>query len=1218
MQTTGNHAKARRTPHSQRAYERYAVNLPGECVLAQGISTPCTVLNICAGGMYVRLENADVARQITAHGLLTLNCRPPDDIAGNERFSFVARIVRIEDGHCGLALSEPASPPVLRLIERVMARRQADPSPARAPAPPPETPDLDESEREAILEDCRQRTLGYLPRLLTEFNSAVREELFHSAEGCRNASEQNAYFMAISALTDRGSAFNDEVIETVGRTLSGNPLRDDVIEEDKEPADGQLSLMADEVVEEWLATTDIISHAERINQGELRGLELRLSVVYGGAIDKDNNPFRPLVFAEAFLDALDHLELDTTASHCCHHVFRRHLAEMCKLLYPELNALLVEKGILPKLPAIPKPVARHRPGTAPAADGAIDERPAPGEQAPAFAETTRADPSHGASSPGGLDVLPAGRDIYSIVNELESLRLDLQQQALRLSGASHPPDRAGTVRPRPGTMTDGPPGPVAASPPSAETGATPGCSVNEILHALDNLRRSPAMLEGEGPGDILTQVEALIRAQSGRSTPIEGPPRNIISVGSRLFSSLLEDRLVSPHVKGWLRRLEIPLLKHALRDASVFTDRDHLGRQIVNRIAQLEVYGDDGGSDHSAIIQQINRLIDALEDQQEIKPAMLEKVLRKLDNLVTLQNEAFAANLGELVAHCGQEQKAWERGQIEENALRNLSPDPDIALPLDGAEGQHWLERVHKLQADTWFMFLDRPEQARRLKLAWISKHRDRYVMVNIRGLRETTLSDRQLARMLRDGSAIALDNADEPALDRAQYTILQQLHQQLLHETTHDPVTDLYNRHEFENRLESALTQQRLAEGSFVFCYLDLDQFRIINETCGSQEGNRLLYDFARQLRDHLDDTAALARLESDDFAILIPDRSSDDIRHRLEGICIEDFRHEDRCYPVSFSSAIVPLGVVTSDERASSLLGLGHDLCKKARAEGLTTVIYSDPAGRNERKQSLGWLEQVNEILNERVPLTLRFQPIVAIDGEHDGDPSPHHSEVLLTVQDDEGRFVSPQEFVIAAEHFHKMPVIDRLVVRRVMSWLREHPGLVAQTGSLAINLSGRSLNDASFREFLLDELRRSEIPAEQICFEVTETAGLESLGEAAGFIGEIRALGHSFALDDFGSGMSSYGYLRQLPVDYLKIDGIFIKNIDKNPEDRAIVRSITEIGHFMGKRIIAEYVENEAILERLREIGVDFAQGFHVGRPRLLSEIEETRLRQVGGSA
>ncbi len=294
--------------------------------------------------------------------------------------------------------------------------------------------------------------------------------------------------------------------------------------------------------------------------------------------------------------------------------------------------------------------------------------------------------------------------------------------------------------------------------------------------------------------------------------------------------------------------------------------------------------------------------------------------------------------------------------------------------------------------------------------------------------------------------------------------------------------------------------------------------------------------------------------------------------------------------------------------------MTGLGRDLCKKARDEGRSSVVYPGADGKDRRRQGLGWLERVNEILNGQAPLTLRFQPIIAIGHGCADAGRPHHSEILLAIQDDEGRFVSPQEFVVAAEHFHKMPVIDRLVVREVMSWLREHPDLVAQTGSLAINLSGCSLNDTSFRQFLLEELRRSEIPAEQIGFEVTETTGVESLGEAADFIEEIRRLGHHFALDDFGSGMSSYGYLRRLPVDFLKIDGVFVKDIDKNPEDCAIVRSITEIGHFMGKQIIAEYVENEAILERLREIGVDFAQGYHTGRPRLLSEIEVTGLRQI----
>ncbi len=1229
--TIGSQAGVRRKT-SRRAYERHAVEIAGECVLAQGTASRCTILNVCAGGMYVHIANPEAVDRLVPGGLLTIRCRVPRRSGDGETLAFIARVVRIEDRHCGLALSEPASPPILRLLEAVVPATPSCP-PSRGTPPIPDG-------RDAILDHCRRTTLDRVPAMLTEFNRTVRDELFRHAEACHNTAEQNAYFIAIAAFNDRCHAFNDAFIERLTAALSRDPLSTE--DEVEIPEDGdQLSLMEDEVVEDWLATTDIISHAERINQGELRALEIRLSALYGGTIDQDNNPFRPLVFAETFLECLNELELETAANHCCHHVFREALARTCKGLYPELNGYLVERGIVPKLPAAKK--ARHdRPARTRAstdADEAGPDRRASQDWgddpvrtvAPNDATDDCAVADHsprGIADTGTPDAVRSSgqpvRDIYSIVDELESLRRDLQHQAMALAGTGN---RNGSASPTRAALArhDGRreslPTRNAVIPERDEAPTTPrqGCSPNDLIRALDNLQRSPLMDELDDPVEILPQVDALVRAQFGEEKRIDGRLRNIIDVGGRLFSSLLQDRLVSPQVKGWIKRLEIPLLKHALHDASIFTDRDHVGRQIVNRIAQLEVYGDQSETGHgdSSIVRQINRLLDSLEQPDEIDPALLEKTLRRLELLITIQNEAYAANLGEVVSRCHEEQRQRDLGAIDEAALEHIAPDPSEPEPMasmDEEEGRHWIEKVHNLRPDTWFMFIGHGEQARRLKLAWISKHHDRYVMVNIRGLRELTLTDGQLARRLRDGSALILENAEEPALDRAQYTILQQLHKQLLHETTHDPVTNLLNRHEFTNRLENALDQLRLTGTPFIFAYLDLDQFRIINEACGSQEGDRLLYEFARQLERHLGEEATTARIESDDFAILTPGQSADDLKERLEALHPEDFVHEGKRYPVGFSAAIVPLDVVGDDEQAGTLMNRGQALCRSGRADGGAIVVQREEIESGASSgPGLDCLMRINGILNGQTPLALRFQPIVPIGEEE--TMTPHHSEVLLAVQDEQGRYISPQQFVIAAEHFRKMPDVDRLVVRQVMQWLRDHPDLVAQTGSLAINLSGRSVNDASFRDFLLEELRNSDIPPELICFEVTETAGLDSLSEAADFIGRVRDLGHGFALDDFGSGMSSYGYLRRLPVDFLKIDGIFIRNLDESPEDYAIVRSITEIGHFMGKQVIAEYVENEAILERLREIGVDFAQGYHVGRPRLLSELEPVRLHRVG---
>ncbi len=1233
MRSNGNLSAAQQRQQNQRAYERHATNLSAECLSPQGRRYAATIHNLCAGGLYISLhERASLAED----ELLTIRCQAPAASADEETFSFIARIVRREENHYGLALTEPAAPAILKLISAILKQPAAQKAVRAAAASGKHSA----AEREQILSRCRQIILDRLPPLLTEFTRIIRDELFKAAESSHHSSEQNAYFSALSMFNDQNEQFVGQVLDSIRSALDQEPSAEAPAMATADD-NAQLTLMDDEDVEEWLATTDIISLAERLSKTELTALEQRLDTLFDIPVDAENNPFRPVVFASGFLAVLENMGLETAASHCCHHVFRKLLAEACEEIYPELNAYLVQCDILPQLQfkvAKKESAPGNRDNISAAEEAAVAAESPPTEPrtAPAVAETgAPAAQDNGAATPHDSATTPAspaaprhGRDIYQIVNELEDLRHDLQQQALQV--AEHLGPSTGNVPPASyhhqqqahaelsnqvaTALGNG----AQDNPlPQVQTPAAEPYSLGDIFQALDSLQHSPLIDDSEDNDGIYPQLDALLQSQFGDGRQIEPRQRSIINVGGRLFSSLLQDQLVSGQVKDWLKRLEVPLLKLALQDESLFTDKEHTARQIVNQIAKLEVYGEDeerGG--HSLVLEEVDRMLSRIDHSENIDDSILKKVLRKLDMLIAIQDDAYGANLGEVVSGCDQEQQVREQQPDEEQKLHllalSLAPQDNEKTAGNEEVDLHWSEKVAHLKPDTWFLFIDQPDKPRRLKLAWVSKHRDRFVLVNLRGLRELTVTDRQLAGLLRDGTAFILENAEDPALDRAQYTMLQQLHRQLLHETTHDPITDLINRHEFENRLENTIRSLHVSGQEGSFSYIDIDQFRIINDACGSSEGDKLLYRFAQRLREHYGDEAIIARLGNDDFAVLTVDISLARAREMLEDLTIEDFHFQDKCYPVDFSAIIYPLSGLAANEEPTALLSSARDLCQQARERGEPISIFSAQLEDKGRKRSLTWLTQVNEVISQEDRLTLRYQPIVPIAGEQN---IPHHSEILLAMKDERGQMVSPQEFVLAAERFHKMPTIDRLVVSQVIAWLREHPDLFDLTGSLAINLSGTSLNEKPFRRFLVDEIRHSGIPPERICFEVTETAGIDSLRHAADFINEIRDLGCQFSLDDFGSGMSSYGYLRQLPVDFLKIDGIFVKDLDKSPEDFAIVKSITEIGHFLGKKIIAEYVENADILERLQEIGVDYAQGYHLGKPRFLSDLEGASLTRVG---
>jgi len=285
------------------------------------------------------------------------------------------------------------------------------------------------------------------------------------------------------------------------------------------------------------------------------------------------------------------------------------------------------------------------------------------------------------------------------------------------------------------------------------------------------------------------------------------------------------------------------------------------------------------------------------------------------------------------------------------------------------------------------------------------------------------------------------------------------------------------------------------------------------------------------------------------------------------------------------------------------SNLFKHSESACVAAKSAGRDRVHIYKPDDEElvSRQNVMEWVAKVHRALDEnRLRLRAqRIEPIVPL-GETESTLRLHY-EVLLCVEDEDGNQIPPVEFINAAEKYNRMQIVDRWVINTVFRWMQKNPAKLESFGGFSINLSGDSLNDERLMKFIFEEFRNFEIPRNKICFEVTETVAITNIADAADFIEEMKNIGCEFSLDDFGSGMSSYTYLKNLPVDYIKIDGAFVKGIATDANDFSMVKSITEMGHLMGKKVVAEFVENEAILEKLREIGVDYAQGYGIEKPR-----------------
>ncbi len=427
----------------------------------------------------------------------------------------------------------------------------------------------------------------------------------------------------------------------------------------------------------------------------------------------------------------------------------------------------------------------------------------------------------------------------------------------------------------------------------------------------------------------------------------------------------------------------------------------------------------------------------------------------------------------------------------------------------------------------------------------------------------------------------------------------------QLRYQASHDPLTGLVNRHEFELRLARAINSARRSGDGHALCYIDLDRFKAVNDACGHAAGDELLRRLSALLRSEVRGRDTLARLGGDEFGVLMEHCGLDQAARLAEKLraLVEGFR-----FPCEGSEHRLgaSIGVALIDARAENAAGLlrsADEACYAAKGAGGNRVrIYQDDAaGGRQRRGEMDWLERIERALQSDDGFTLCAQPILPCSTLAAGQAPPPggggHCELLLRLREEDGSLISPDSFMYVAERYAQAAQIDRWVVRRVLDWLASAP---AHGGLVAVNLSGQTLGDPTACEAIAAMLEASGVAPQRLCFEVTETATIANLDGAQRFLSRLKALGCRVALDDFGSGLSSYAYLKRLPVDYVKIDAMFVRDIVRDSIDYALVRSINEIAHVLGKRTIAEGVEGDAERRLLAAIGVDFVQGYGVAEP------------------
>jgi len=622
--------------------------------------------------------------------------------------------------------------------------------------------------------------------------------------------------------------------------------------------------------------------------------------------------------------------------------------------------------------------------------------------------------------------------------------------------------------------------------------------------------------------------------------------------------------------------------------------------------------------DYTILMTRVNALVSYKQTQDSIREAHseLESRIAERTGKLVRANRALQSEVAE-------RKQAEEKARISQERYRALYNDtPAMFFSLDGDGrivsanqfGANYLgytvedivgKRISDLHVDSDRApvlgkledCLGEPQGVQRWNACML--HRD-----------GSRIWVRTAARLMPEG----LEGADSILMVCEDITEAHTLSERLKYQAKHDALTGLVNRYELERCLKELLRDAREHHTCHALLYMDLDHFKVINDTCGHDAGDELLRQLGRALSARTASTDTLARLGGDEFAVLLRNcglEQATAVAHDLHRL-INGYRFVWRSARFGIGVSIGVVAIEHSTQDVATLLSAADTACYSAKEKEPKQVHVYQPDDKAviRRYQEMSWIGRIDNALEDN-RFELFYQRIVPIDpaGSHgrgaDREEKDHY-ELLLRMRDEHGRIVEPASFLPAAERYRYSTKLDRRVVRLALQWLVENPDLLERLSMCSINLSGHSISDNSFLCYLLEQLEDFAIPPSKLCFELTETATISNLVGANELIDELRGRGCQFALDDFGTGLSSFEYLKTLAVDFIKIDGQFISNIVDDPVNYTMVKSINDIAKVMSKRTIAEFVDSEAVLATLGEIGIDYAQGYIIARPKPLSNL------------
>ncbi len=1225
---------------SKRQHRRHNIDHPAIAILQDGIKVDCRIRNFSHGGIFlIENNNKETNERIqniplgTAAAIQVLTQR------GSKGSSIIVQTTVAHSSGNGLGIAFVSQEPeLLDYLQRLLAtdnlqQYKEHTTHKQNKMGPQEV---------SIVNSIHSSTKRFLEARYAEFIRSSYDDLFEEANNAGSNQTHNTLFDDYNLVKRKQdevrNLFLDNVSSSFNRFSSGSYSYNKSSESQSQHP--EMELVAKEDFEEWVSVVSLTRNLELEIASKLHKLENSLSFLAKTYINNETNPVSPYSLLWSFKKSFSNIDITLPAKRVLFTSFQNNMLKDIASLYDEINLHLKQQGItqqaheeISKQPQKPVPAHTVKKITDNLSSliNYVSNKPTTNNQtfrpeqiAPReMVVKSLANISAAGrrpiiqkieeqlsseminSSPTVVDnqtrnAIQVTEQILGVLQQdasinpeaqrlIDSLKIPFIKEAINdpalLNDADHPGHRLlETI------------GKLSPYLPTDEKNKSGKGYLYQTLEEISRLAEQGAQLDIK---EITNHLEQLIDHQKSsfqnnlsivtQSCKNDELYRDAQKYVFELLCSKLTNGTIPIVVEQLLYLGWIGLLVHTI---STLGKNDKYALRL------------------TGIIDLLLDIFDSDQDIQQINKTQIDYLLKVIkigfSNYPVHTDDAnqYITRLEEILESGGDKHPklASSRVKFDQAHIKQLLEEQTSAALQEAATfsvEKNWLDLVSGIKLDDWIVEQRQLGHARMLNLAWKNPASTRYVFIDGEGKKRLDTEHYKLAQMFKQKHCSLLENGNLPIVERAVNKLLKNTFEQIKNDSDTDDLTSLLRRKAFQRSLTELLDITNDTGDQHVMLELDIDQFSVINELCGSKGGDRLLQTFSNIIRNYLPENAVLARIGDDEFGILIKNCSLDEGYHvaEMQRRALENLRYtwDGTAVPATASVGVVPIDASTRS--AAEILNMASSARQLAIQNGGNCTRIYTPSDQDIEKQSRMTLAiPIIEDALKNNKLALFAQPIIPLFIEDDNE---HHYEILLRIKNNDGVWESPEEFIQAAEKCNRMRSIDRWVINHIFTWLNNHHHEINNTG-FSINLSAQTLDDETFSEFIGQQLNKLSFPSNKLTLEITETSLIKHIDKARVLIEEIKSKGCKFSLDDFGTGYSSYSYLKDFPVDNVKIDGVFIKDILTDTSSYAMVKSITEISHHMGKKVVAEYVESEAILVALRELEVDFAQGFSVGHP------------------